>query len=378
MAMDGTEVHRWSSNETGHAHRRFHELLPSFAPPYLAGWNHVSLAADGALFVIGTHHMLMKLDWNSNVLWKVDVAAHHDIDTTAGGDVYVLADSIRTADLGEGPVAFQDNYIVVLDAHGVEQRRLSIFDALRRDPRLLAVLKRKLARARVLQNRMLDRIEGQLQNPKAAKRAELSLSLELLREAIGGDIRREAGVKNLLFHSSIGDIIHTNSLQILPASSHDLWEAADLLLCIRELNVMVIVRATTGEVLWAWGTDKLQKPHHATYLDDGNILVFDNGKDRKRSRILEVDPRTGAIEWSYGSSAGQKFFTATRGGCQKLPNGNVLIAETNEGHVFEVTAAGEIVWEYFDTTRLGQKRGAIYRMTRHPHTDLEGLLHRAP
>ena len=33
-------------------------------------------------------------------------------------------------------------------------------------------------------------------------------------------------------------------------------------------------------------------------------------------------------------------------GCQRLPNGNTLIAEATTGRTFEVTCKGEVVWEY--------------------------------
>ena len=34
------------------------------------------------------------------------------------------------------------------------------------------------------------------------------------------------------------------------------------------------------------------------------------------------------------------------GGVQRLPNGNTLLCESLNGRVFEVTADGEIVWDY--------------------------------
>jgi hypothetical protein len=33
---------------------------------------------------------------------------------------------------------------------------------------------------------------------------------------------------------------------------------------------------------------------------------------------------------------------------QRLPNGNVLIAESGQGRAFEVTPEGKIVWEYIN------------------------------
>jgi hypothetical protein len=70
--------------------------------------------------------------------------------------------------------------------------------------------------------------------------------------------------------------------------------------------------------------------------------------------------------WSYGERPEQRFFTQTRGGAQALANGNVLITESERGRAFEVTRAGEIVWEFWnpDTIGAGAKRATIHRMLR--------------
>ncbi len=100
--------------------------------------------------------------------------------------------------------------------------------------------------------------------------------------------------------------------------------------------------------------------------------MFDNG--RETSRVLEIDPARGEIVWDYSPG---NFFSKIRGGSQKLPNGNVLVTDSQNGRAVEVTQAGEVVWEYF-TTDLdtdGTSRGALYRMTRLP---IERLARRFP
>jgi len=61
------------------------------------------------------------------------------------------------------------------------------------------------------------------------------------------------------------------------------------------------------------------------------------------------------IVWSYGSKSNQGFFAHIGAGAQRLPNGNTLICSDTEGHLFEVTADGELVWEYVNpvTRTLG-------------------------
>jgi len=45
----------------------------------------------------------------------------------------------------------------------------------------------------------------------------------------------------------------------------------------------------------------------------------------------------------YGAS---NFHSLASSSMTRLPNGNTLISEDNHGRVFQVTPAGEIVWEY--------------------------------
>jgi outer membrane protein assembly factor BamB len=102
-------------------------------------------------------------------------------------------------------------------------------------------------------------------------------------------------------------------------------------------------------------------------LENGNILIFDNGRRRKYSRVIEFDPRVGKIVWQYKADPPGEFFSSTRGSAQRLANGNTLITESDKGRAFEVTPAGAVVWEFWSTDRRAEnkERGAIYRMNRY-------------
>ena len=60
------------------------------------------------------------------------------------------------------------------------------------------------------------------------------------------------------------------------------------------------------------------------------------------------------VVWMYRSKSNQAFFSHIGGSAQRLPNGNTLICSDTEGHFFEVTADGTLVWEYINpVTRNG-------------------------
>jgi hypothetical protein len=86
-------------------------------------------------------------------------------------------------------------------------------------------------------------------------------------------------------------------------------------------------------------------------MENGNVLLFDNGmhiNQLPRSRVLEVNPETDEIEWSYESEHYLEFFSPHISGAQRLWNGNTLICEGDRGRLFEVTPKGEVVWEFYN------------------------------
>jgi outer membrane protein assembly factor BamB len=112
-------------------------------------------------------------------------------------------------------------------------------------------------------------------------------------------------------------------------------------------------------------------------LDDGHILLFDNGIARGWSRALEMDPMTGAVVWEYKAPNPRDFFSASRGAAQRLPNGNTLLTDSDHGTAFEVTPAGEVVWRYNCPERNDRgHRETIVRMKRYPPEFVEKLLGR--
>jgi hypothetical protein len=372
MDMSGRVVHSWASDEKGATYKRFRSLFPPTVLRTLDGWNHVELLDDGDLLVIGTHHMLLRLDWDSRVEWKLDISAHHDVSVAEDGDIYVLADGIRSAEVRGKRIAFQDNYVVVLSPEGAIERQISLFDAFAGSP-WQGQLRRRLSRIEPAVQKTLEKLRAG-GSPRAERE---KLVLRLYEQATAGEEIDDEGLANLLFHNQPQDIFHANSVQVLERDNPGLWRAGDLLVSILKFDMAVIIDHESGRVIWSWGRGELQMPHHATWLSEGHVLIFDNGFHRGWSRIVKVDPRSRRISWQYKADRPESFFSASRGGCQQLPNGNVLVSETDNGRAFEVTPRGEIVWEYYNedlrTVKGETTRGGIYRMTRllaPPHREL--------
>lgn len=166
---------------------------------------------------------------------------------------------------------------------------------------------------------------------------------------------------------------HANACFILPNG--------DILTTFLRLNTIAIIDRATGDIKWRWGAGELAHPHDPTMLENGNILVFDNGIHRKLanpnySRVLEINTGTGEIEWEYKANPLHHFYASQVSGCQRLANGNTLICEGTTGRIFEVTADGELVWEfispfYYDIEGYG-RTNQIFRAYRYA-PDYQGL-----
>jgi len=166
---------------------------------------------------------------------------------------------------------------------------------------------------------------------------------------------------------------HGNSCFMLPDG--------DILTSCRLTDYLYIIDRKTGDIKWRWGAGELSHPHNPTLLDNGNILVYDNGHHRPihhvpHSRVLEVNPKTNKIEWEYKDVTLLNFYSAVISGCQRLPNGNTLICEGYPGRFFEVTAEGEKVWEFTNPfsyfSELSGWDNHVFRAYRYA-PDYEGL-----
>jgi uncharacterized protein (UPF0248 family) len=159
---------------------------------------------------------------------------------------------------------------------------------------------------------------------------------------------------------------HGNSLKITANG--------DFLVSLRNINTVGIISKETGHFLWKWGPGQIWHQHHASFLDNGNILIFDNGSHSKgidRSRVVEINPQNDEIVWEYTESPPVSFFSFHISSADRLSNGNTFICEGAYGRVFEVTRDGEIVWEFVNPFQCPDMKAnyltnMVYRAHKYP------------
>jgi hypothetical protein len=87
-------------------------------------------------------------------------------------------------------------------------------------------------------------------------------------------------------------------------------------------------------------------------------LIFDNYLVQGTSHgsgVVEFNPITRQAPWMYIGDGAKRLRSDIRAGQQALPGGNVLITESDQGRILEVTRKGEIVWEYINPVRGGER-----------------------
>jgi len=130
---------------------------------------------------------------------------------------------------------------------------------------------------------------------------------------------------------------------------------------LRNPSATIVIDGRTETVKWI-SRGLFTAQHQAWFLSTGSVMLLDNAGGNQafpltsdRSRIIEFEPITQEILWSY-PPRGQEadFCTGMLGYVERLPGGNTLITESMQGHLIEVTPAGEVVWEYYSPYRAGE------------------------
>ena len=300
LDMEGKTLHKWAY--------RFGDAFPAYSdvesedpddPFYRDFWRRCRLYDNGDLLAVYEGFGIIKLDKNSNLIWAVANGCHHDIDVTPDSLIHVLTHEVREAsDIG-GHGKVSEDFVSVLDGNGNELRRVSVLKALRES--------------------------------------------------------NYASFLHGAYH--VVDIFHTNTLQVLDGTHADrshVFKKGNVLTSIRNLDVVAIIDMVEEEVVWAL-SGLWRAQHQPTLLANGNMLVFDNVGHRGMSKVIEFDPLTQEIVWSYEGTPENGFYTRASGAAYRLPNGNTLIVESNSGRAFEVTRDGRIVWEYYNPHRAGDE-----------------------
>jgi hypothetical protein len=258
---------------------------------------------------------LIKLDRDSNVIWSLPANIHHDVDVAPDGTIYAIEHHVvnsMPSGLQFIPTPCLIDHVIALTPDGQQKGKpISVLEAFRDTPyaELLASLE-----------------PGRKKEDRAIPVIGPGLDEKMLQE----------------------DAVHTNSVMVLTpemAKKFPAWKPGQLLLSLRNLDVIAVLDPETRSIVWA-ARGPWQAQHDLQFLENGHLLIFDNRGLPKGSRVLEFDPFTLAFPWSYSGENRGAFYSSERGLCQRLPNGNTLVVNTEGEEILEVSAQKEVVWTF--------------------------------
>ena len=291
------------------------EVLRRFPVPGRTRLELAELLPTGDLAVLSVDEGVAVLGPGGRILWSADLAAHHDFEGLPDGSLLVCTHEERE---WRGRRVRFDSLVQVSPS---EQRlRWSSWD----------------------------------QREALLKLCPPSALDELTTSPVDG----------------VFDRFHLNCIEVLPDTElgrrDSRFRAGNLLLCLRNADLLVILDADTLAPTWSWGPGELDFPHHPSLGTDGRLVVFDNGWHRGHSRVIELDPVAREVTWSWAAAPPRSFFTKTRGAVQRLGKGRLLLTESEKGRLLEVSRDGVVRWAMDNPLRAENGRRRIYRASRVP------------
>lgn len=348
---------------------------------------------------------IQEFDWDGNVVWDFTFSDdrrmhHHDFERLPNGNLLLIAWEHRTPEqaiaAGRDPRAVGDEGLWPDALYEIEPQppdggrivwEWHVWDHLVQD-----FDPRQENYAIVPEHPELLDVNADHRDQPAPTAEQLRAQAEQearMRELgyVGGDEPEEEPDERDARRRSNPDWLHTNAVHYDP--ERDLIVISSP----RMDEIYVIDHSTTsaeaashrggrygkgGDFLYRWGhprrygaggdaDQRLFAQHDARFLTAGlpgagRILVFNNGQDRPGADFSSVDelelpfdPKTGFARaagaafgpaepaWSYRAEG---FYSSFISGAQRLANGNTLVCSGEDGRMIEVTAAGEVVWEY--------------------------------
>jgi hypothetical protein len=322
LDMAGKVVHEWEMPFSQAWPRAPHVRFP--LDDDRIHWFRCHLYANGDLLAI--YHAdgdtpygygLVKLDKDSKLLWAYAGHAHHDLDVGQDGTIYTLSQKLQSkapAGLDYLPTPYIADSLLVLSSDGRELENIPLADCFR-DSAYSGLFFASITEHTPPAGRPgLDELPDSPDPPEAK-----------------------------------GDLFHANSVKVLrpaQAGKFPLFRPGQVLISLRHLHTLAVLDIPKRSMIWAArGMWRIQ--HDAEFLDNGHLLLFDNFGSTKGCRVIEYDPVTQAVPWIYSSEDSTPFNALFRGMKQRLPNGNTLIVDPDNGRLLEVTPSKELVWESF-------------------------------
>jgi len=177
------------------------------------------------------------------------------------------------------------------------------------------------------------------------------------------EILQTAELLNLIYDydSYQTDPIHLNDVQPVPRDGRH-WRAGDIFLSIAHLNMVMLFRPSTDELIW-YSQDRIMHQHDIDLIGDGVISVFDNRRKTGANGTMVLGaneivhyhlPETSAHVRHAERLAQLDVRTASQGLVDALPGSGMMIEETDGGRLLKLAEDGALEWVFLNKSEDGR------------------------
>ena len=239
--------------------------------------------ADGGLVFIDNQGPLVRIDACGNIAWITDGIFHHSLETDLDGNLVAPLRAFPSYASEWMPEGYRDDSYATVSPEG-----------------------------------------------------------EILAVQSTTEIMLKGGLLGLMHttYPHLHDYAHLNDVQIARTTT-EAWQRGDVVLSQRQLNLILLWRPSTREVVW-WKTGPWLKQHDPDFLPDGTISIFSNDvldTEEKQfltghSSVYVFDPISGSTRQLLPDvMAETETGTLTQGRARVLADGSVFIEETDAGRL---------------------------------------------
>jgi hypothetical protein len=304
-----------------------------------------------------------EFDWDGNLVWSFDYngadhLAHHDIEPLPNGNVLLIAwDLMTEAEAianGKNP-ALVNNYLWIDSIVEVQPSPLGD-----------EIVWEWHARDHLIQDF----------DPTKANHGDPADHPELVDFNVGGGGFDWTHANGIDYNPELDQIV------ISVRAMHEIWVLDHSTTTAEAAGHTGGDSGKGGDILYRWGNPqnydrgtaadrRLYGQHDAQWIEPGrpgagNIIVYNNGQGRPQGNYSTIDevatpvggdgsyPALSPGEphappdalWTYTADPPASFYSTNISGVERQGNGNTLICEGTSGHLFDVDADGDTVWDY--------------------------------
>ncbi len=308
---DGSVIHHWSLDWFDIWPNATH--LPDYLNPKEPPGSHIHgmvLLQDGSLVFNYDQLGMVRVDANSEVIWRLPYRTHHSLYQSEDGHLWVPGMITHEKPL-EGLPFYQPNF----DEYTILE---------------------------------VDPEDG-----------------EILQEISLHTLFQDNQLQGLLYLSSLGlhpeskgDTLHLNDIELFPEDmAPGFFEPGDIMLSLRNINTVLVFDTDNWQKKFV-SIGPFVRQHDPDFIDGDTISIYDNNDSAPaesgvQSRILLQDAPSGEVSVAYTGNEQAPFFSFLLGKHEWQNNGNILISDSRNGRIIEVTPDGDIIWEYNNIVREG-------------------------